>query len=296
MVRPDDESQLGLPFVGLGPSGFIEPAGASPVPAGVGAPGSGPPASGEIPVVEAGCREPLRRERVRGPQHQVNVAASSDEQSGGRAAHVTAKAIPDALVPKRASGPGGVGAAARVQGSLRNRRDPSASPSSGQGTPYMPKVKSAAAQRESEGVVVLPIPVKQNTGGGKDPCDGHVARGGKREGMPGDRPRTNHPVGPSSDDKVRELQRRLWAAAKRSPGRRFHALYDRIHRGDVLWTAWERVRRNKGAAGVDNQTLVDIEELGVEDFLGRLQAELLAGTYRPQAVLRRYIPKGLAQN
>ncbi len=174
---------------------------------------------------------------------------------------------------------------------MRNRRDPSALPSSGHGVSDKPKVKPIAAQRESEGAVVPLMPVEQNAGGGKDPCDGHAARGGKREGMPGDRPRSNHPVGRSSDVKVRELQRRLWAAAKRAPGRRFHALYDRIHRDDVLWTAWERVRRNNGAAGVDNQTFADIEELGVGDFLGSLRSELRTGTYRPRAVLRRYIPK-----
>ena len=53
------------------------------------------------------------------------------------------------------------------------------------------------------------------------------------------------------EDKARQLQRRLWAAAKRSPTRRFHALYDRVHRGDILREAWRRVRRNRGAAGLD---------------------------------------------
>ena len=57
---------------------------------------------------------------------------------------------------------------------------------------------------------------------------------------------------------VRELQRKLWVAAKRSPGRRFHALFDRICRSDVLWEAWRRVQRNKGAAGVDRQTLAAV--------------------------------------
>ena len=54
---------------------------------------------------------------------------------------------------------------------------------------------------------------------------------------------------------MQQLQRRLWVAAKRSPGRRFHALYDHIARGDVLAEAWKRVRRNKGAAGVDGQSI-----------------------------------------
>jgi RNA-directed DNA polymerase len=92
-------------------------------------------------------------------------------------------------------------------------------------------------------------------------------------------------------DKVRQLQRRLCAAAKRAPKRRFHALYDRIYRGDVLWKAWERVRRNRGAAGVDGQSIAEVEAVGVESFLGGLGAVLREGRYRPRAVLRRYIPK-----
>ena len=92
-------------------------------------------------------------------------------------------------------------------------------------------------------------------------------------------------------DKVRQLQRRLCAAAKRSPERRFHALYDRIFRSDVLREAWKRVRRNKGAAGLDRQSIAEVERLGVERFLEALQSELREGTYRPRAVLRRYIPK-----
>jgi retron-type reverse transcriptase len=51
------------------------------------------------------------------------------------------------------------------------------------------------------------------------------------------------------------------------------------------------VKRNRGAAGVDRQTLAEVEEFGVERFLEELQAELRAGEYRPRAVLRRYIPK-----
>jgi RNA-directed DNA polymerase len=94
-----------------------------------------------------------------------------------------------------------------------------------------------------------------------------------------------------TDDKVQQLQRVLCGAAKRSPGRRFHALMDRIWRRDVLQEAWKRVRKNRGAAGVDSVTLADIEQLGVEAFLDCIHDELRAGTYRPPAVLRRYIPK-----
>jgi len=101
----------------------------------------------------------------------------------------------------------------------------------------------------------------------------------------------NHPGRRESVDKVRHLQRVLWSAAKRQPGRRFHALYDRLARRDVLAEAWRRVKRNKGAAGVDAQTIADVEQYGVERFLEELGAELRAGTYQPAAVLRRYIPK-----
>ena len=91
---------------------------------------------------------------------------------------------------------------------------------------------------------------------------------------------------------MRELQRRLWAAAKQSPERRFHALYDRIRRGDVLQEAWERVRANRGAAGVDRVTLAYVEdEYGVHRLLGELQRDLREGTYRPAPARRVDIPK-----
>ena len=129
-----------------------------------------------------------------------------------------------------------------------------------------------------------------NASGGKGPCGGRVGIGGKREGMAGESG-PNDPSGPESADKVRQLRRRLYVAAKRSPGRRFHALYDRIHRSDVLWEAWKRVRRNKGSAGVDTQTLAEVESYGVDLFLEEIATQLRAGRYRPRAVLRRYIPK-----
>jgi group II intron reverse transcriptase/maturase len=132
--------------------------------------------------------------------------------------------------------------------------------------------------------------VEQNAAVGKDPCFGYAGDGGKCEGMV----RTagpKHPDGSSPIDKVRRLQFRLWTAAKQSPGRRFHALYDRIYRGDVLWEAWKRVKRNKGAAGVDAQTIADIQEYGEERFLGEIQTVLRKGEYQPQAVRRHYIPK-----
>jgi len=98
--------------------------------------------------------------------------------------------------------------------------------------------------------------------------------------------RTNYPA-----FKVRKLQRGLFMIAKRSRTRRFHAVYDRIWRGDVLAEAWERVKANRGAAGVDGQTLSMIEQGGKETFLQDVQRRLRTGRYRPQPVRRRYIPK-----
>ena len=151
-------------------------------------------------------------------------------------------------------------------------------------------VKAGAAQRESEGTVVPVMAATNNAAGGKGPWGGRVGGGGKREGVAG-KPGPNYPRGPEPADKVRELRRRLYVAAKRSPGRRFHALFDRIHRSDVLWEAWRRVRRNKGSAGVDAQTLAEVESYGVDRFVEEIATELRAGRYRPRAVLRRYIPK-----
>ena len=96
----------------------------------------------------------------------------------------------------------------------------------------------------------------------------------------------NHPV-----EKVRALQRALYVAAKQARRRRFHALYDRVTRPDVLRRAWEQVRRNRGAAGIDGETLQAIEAYGVERMLVELRELLMAGRYRPQPVRRVYIPK-----
>ncbi|MFO1197537.1 MAG: group II intron reverse transcriptase/maturase [Burkholderiaceae bacterium] len=133
--------------------------------------------------------------------------------------------------------------------------------------------------------------VANKASGGKGPCGDHVGGAGTRKGMPGQASPANHPTGREARENVRSLQRRLWVAAKRSPGRRFHALYDRICRRDVLWEAWRRVRGNRGAAGVDAQTFAAIERDGVETFIEGIEADLRAGKYRTQAVLRRYIPK-----
>jgi hypothetical protein len=163
----------------------IEPAGASPVRASIGALGSRPQFRGEIPGTTAGRQEPLRREQGRGPQHQVNPAASTDLQSRSRAGHVTAEAIFAARLSEAvgAVGLGGVGGAARSHGSIGNTGDPSGPPVMRQGRSYKPKAKASGVQRESEGAVRLMTRVQDNALRGKGPCFGHAVRRGKREGM-----------------------------------------------------------------------------------------------------------------
>ena len=95
-------------------------------------------------------------------------------------------------------------------------------------------------------------------------------------------------------DKVQELQTKLYQAAKRSPTRRFHALYDKVHRWDFLCKAWVDVASNYGAPGVDGVSIAQIEEggdEGIRAFLEDLASELEDGTYRPAPVRRVTIPK-----
>jgi RNA-directed DNA polymerase len=90
---------------------------------------------------------------------------------------------------------------------------------------------------------------------------------------------------------VQKLQTALHAKAKESPNIRFHALYDKVYRKDVLAYACERCKANGGAAGADDQTFEDIEKYGTERWLDELTHELKSRTYQPQPVRRVYIPK-----
>jgi len=87
------------------------------------------------------------------------------------------------------------------------------------------------------------------------------------------------------------LQRVLYRSAKQQPNRRFHALYDKVARGDILWWAWDEVRSNRGAPGVDGVTIERVEASGVASFLQELAAALKAGAYRPAPLRRVHIPK-----
>jgi RNA-directed DNA polymerase len=92
-------------------------------------------------------------------------------------------------------------------------------------------------------------------------------------------------------DRVRALQRVLYRCAKQDRDRRFHALFDKVARGDVMWRAWHEVRANRGAPGVDGVSIDAIEVSGVGDFLDELANRLRAGTYRPRPLRRVHIPK-----
>src|SRR6266511_4999773 len=95
----------------------------------------------------------------------------------------------------------------------------------------------------------------------------------------------------TKQDRVRELQRALYRAAKAEPERRFHARYDKVHRRDVLERAWEAVRANRGAAGTDRITLADVERYGIDRLLDELAMDLRDGRWRPFPARRVFIPK-----
>lgn len=95
----------------------------------------------------------------------------------------------------------------------------------------------------------------------------------------------------NSKEKVQQLQNKLYLTAKKCSSRRFHALYDKVYRDDVLYEAWKRVKANQGSSGVDGITIEDIEARGVNRYLTGIQSELKSGTYRPLPVRRVMIPK-----
>ena len=93
-------------------------------------------------------------------------------------------------------------------------------------------------------------------------------------------------------DEVRALQHTLYRTAKADPGRRFHALWDKVFRRDVLWRGWVAVRANNGAPGIDKTTLDQIEhEYGALRLVDELAAELREGRYRPLPARGVLIPK-----
>ena len=289
MVRPEDERDPSVEVEGNGSSGRGDPAGESPAPVSVGAPGSRLPAAIERSMTEAQRQEPrVAGKQARGPQpSQVNVAASSEYQPKGvresRAGHVAAKATDSESDPNMESlDLPGVWTAARAQGSTRNRRAPTRTSRSEESTRISAE-RETAASREGVRGDHSTDEVADNATEGRVPASVTPSR----EDVRGHRSEERK----DPTDKVRQLQRRLYEAAKRSGTRRFHALYDRIHRSDVLWEAWERIRSNGGAAGVDGESIAMIEATGARAWVAEIEATLRAGEYRPAPVRRRYIPK-----
>src|SRR5664280_792462 len=99
------------------------------------------------------------------------------------------------------------------------------------------------------------------------------------------------PTKQDEQDRVQALQWTLYRAAKADPGRRFHALHDKVYRRDVLERAWVQVRRNGGAAGIDRTTISAVEQYGVSRLLDELATQLKDGSYRAAPTRRVMIPK-----
>ena len=95
----------------------------------------------------------------------------------------------------------------------------------------------------------------------------------------------------NSKEKVRQLQNKLYLTAKKCDSRRFHALYDKVYRDDILFEAWKRVKANKGSSGVDGIKIEDVEAIGIEKYLSEIKSELMDGKYKPSPVKRVMIPK-----
>jgi retron-type reverse transcriptase len=179
--------------------------------------------------------------------------------------------------------------------SAAEQERPSCAAPKGEGGRDKAKPKHGRAQRESDGDVVPKKAAQDNAVEGRSPALVMLLRGGKRKVMARPKRRVKSPGGktavPQKWEKVRKLQWELYRAAKQQSERKFHALWQCVTDRHTLWEAWRRVYANRGAAGVDGETLKAIKDRGVEEFLEELQRDLKAGAYHPQRVRRVYIPK-----
>jgi hypothetical protein len=155
---------------------WTRPAGESPVRVSVGAPGSRPQSRGETPAAERGVESLFGGSKRAGCDCSL-VRFKTEEPSRSCHGEGHVRRVPIRIDP---AGPPGVGGVARAQGLGRNMGDPSAQPTSGKDRPYKPSAKRDGGQRESEGVVVVPIGVHNNAPGAKGPRFDHACCGGKR--------------------------------------------------------------------------------------------------------------------
>jgi len=137
---------------------------------------------------------------------------------------------------------------------------------------------------------------RENRGEGRAATSINRPKLGKAAGMPpqgkaSPRPNRAKRRAPARLDHARKLQRTLYRVAKQQPERRFTLLYDKVCRPDILQEAWQRVKSNKGAAGVDEVDIDEIREYGEVRFLGEIARELRDGNYRVSLVRRVHIPK-----
>lgn len=208
----------------------------------------------------------------------------------------TAKAEDLAKNPGRSEGLlRGMGSGTSRRSAAEQERPSCAAPK-GEGGRDKAKPKHGRAQRESDGVVVPRKTVQENAVEGRTPALVRLPGGGKRKDMARSKGRVKEPGGktavPRKRENVRKLQWELYRAAKQQPERKFHALWQCVTDRHTVREAWRRVNANRGAAGVDGETLKTIKDLGVEEFIEELLRDLKGGVYHPQRVRRVYIPKG----
>ena len=100
----------------------------------------------------------------------------------------------------------------------------------------------------------------------------------------------------SDEERVRDFQRKLYQKAKQDETFRFYVLYDKVRLLYFLRESYKRCKANRGSAGVDGMTFMDVETYGIDKFLAEIVAELESKTYKPQPVLRVYIPESERQD
>jgi len=92
-------------------------------------------------------------------------------------------------------------------------------------------------------------------------------------------------------ESVQNLQKTLQAKAKSNATAKFHSLWDKVCRPDVLVEAYRRCRLNRGVPGADGASFATIEQQGLGQWLRRLKQELSTKQYQCSPLLSVWIPK-----